>query len=123
MVDIVGWLTLGGFFSANITGDLVEAVSHLAPGHPPHALQLLAVPLFFVGVVLVYAVARWMGSASVATVRGLLLAQALLLACASVINVATGTALSPGGPRYVAIGVIAVVAIGLSNTTMHLLDS
>ncbi|MCW6511788.1 DUF1275 family protein [Lichenifustis flavocetrariae] len=54
MIDVIGWLTLSHFYSANITGDLTQSVSYLLPGETPHAPQILAVPVFFAGMILIY---------------------------------------------------------------------
>ncbi len=123
MIDIAGWLTLGGFFSANITGDLVESVSYFVPGRPLHPLQVLAIPAFFVGAVSVYFLARRLGSANVAMVRSVLFTQFLLLVLVCGLSETAKHTLAPDGLPFVVIGTAIVLAIAVSNTSMHLLDN
>jgi uncharacterized membrane protein YoaK (UPF0700 family) len=59
MADAVGYITMGGVFAANMTGNTVLAGIALADGHMSTAGRLLA-PLvaFFVGAVLAYLLLR-----------------------------------------------------------------
>src|SRR5260370_594066 len=45
-VDAIGFLGLGGLFTAHVTGNLVVLVAHLAIGGPPPVANILSVPLF-----------------------------------------------------------------------------
>src|SRR5258708_25664996 len=49
MVDVIGFLSLG-LFTAHVTGNLVVIAALLVRGGPPHTAQVLAVPVFIVGV-------------------------------------------------------------------------
>ena len=122
-IDIVGFLTLGHFTSANITVDLAGVSSGLAPGHHVHPINLLAIPVFFVGVVSVYFLARRFGIGSTTVVRSVLFAQFLLLAFVYAFIGMEKHALVPNTAPVVIAGATIVLVIGLSNTCMHLLDS
>ena len=123
IIDLMTWLTLSGYFSSAITGSMAESVSYLVPGQKAQALPLLAVPLFFVGVIWVYFRGRRVGRTSMAMVRSMLFAQFLLLACLWVISLKTLPDAAFGAAPRVAVGVLAILAIALSNATMHLLDT
>src|ERR1700752_4543849 len=45
-VDVIGFLALGGLFTAHITGNLVVVVAHYATGGFSQVGPLLAVPVF-----------------------------------------------------------------------------
>lgn len=56
-VDVIGFLALGGCFTAHITGNLVVIAAHYVIGGFGHAGPLLAVPVFvavLAAVVLLY---------------------------------------------------------------------
>ena len=122
MVDIMGWLTLGGFFAANITGDFVIAIADVVRGQQLHLLQLLAIPFYIGGVFLALVLAQRLGRQSVVQLRVLLLLQCLLLMCALTISVVLHPAPSMEGTPAVLIGLCAVSSIGVQNAVMRLAD-
>jgi uncharacterized membrane protein YoaK (UPF0700 family) len=122
MMDVVGWLLLSGFFTANITGDLTESVTGLVSGTTFNVLRVSVIPVFFGGVVLVYFVARHLGPRSAAMIRALASMQFLLLFGVCVVAGSSAPAPTNRGVQVFAVGVAAVFAIALSNTTMHLLN-
>jgi uncharacterized membrane protein YoaK (UPF0700 family) len=122
MMDVVGWLLLSGFFTANITSDLTESVTYLLPGTAFHVLQVTVIPIFFVGVVSAYFLASRLGPRSAAMIRSLASMQLLLLVVVCVIGGVGGPVSLNHAQQELVIGVLAVLAIALSNTTMHLLD-
>jgi uncharacterized membrane protein YoaK (UPF0700 family) len=119
MMDVVGWLLLSGFFTANITSDFTESVTYLLPGTRFHVLQVTVIPIFFVGVVSVYS---RLGPRSAAMIRSLGCMQLLLLVIVCVIGSIGGPVSLNREQQEFVIDVLAVLAIALSNTTMHLLD-
>jgi uncharacterized membrane protein YoaK (UPF0700 family) len=52
-VDVIGFLTLDGLFTAHITGNLVMLAAHYVPGGFSQLGPLLAVPVFIAMVILV----------------------------------------------------------------------
>src|SRR6267378_4071834 len=57
MVDVIGFLSLG-IFTAHVTGNLVVIAALLVRGGPPNIAQVLAVPVFIVGVAAVWLIAK-----------------------------------------------------------------
>src|SRR2546425_9539042 len=49
-VDVIGFLTLGGLFTAHITGNVVIVAAHYVTGGFSQIGPLLAVPVFMAGV-------------------------------------------------------------------------
>ena len=122
MIDVISWITLAHFYTANITGDLVQSVSYIIPGQSVHVLQVLAAPVFLIGVIFVYVVARRLGASSPAMMRTLLLIQAAVLAVLCVAAGSDGVARVGKNVSDLIVGLLAVFAIALSNTTMHMMD-
>lgn len=120
IVDVTSWLTLGGLFSAHITGNLVIVTADWVQGESPHIAQLLAIPVFFMGVVFADLLARIFGARRAATIRSLLLAQFLLLACACALAAATHPSTDPNSFAAILVGMIAVTAMAVQNTLLHL---
>lgn len=59
-VDVIGFLALGGLFTAHITGNLVVLATHYTTGRFGEIAPLLSVPMFVVvlGVITLTFVAR-----------------------------------------------------------------
>src|ERR671935_45027 len=79
-VDVIGFLALGGLFTAHITGNVVVVAAHYVTGGFGAVGPLLAVPVFVavLGAVTLASVAA--GKAGYGSRRGLLVLQAALLA-------------------------------------------
>ena len=120
IADVTSWLTLGGLFSAHITGNLVVVAADWVRGESLHTAQLLAIPVFVMGVVLTDLLARIFGPRRATMIRSLLLAQFLLLACASALAAATHPSTDPNGFAAILVGMIAVTAMAVQNTLLHL---
>ena len=58
-VDVIGFLALGGLFTAHITGNLVVIAAHYVTGHFSEVGPILAVPVF-VAVLGVVTLASWL---------------------------------------------------------------
>lgn len=120
MADVTSWLTLGGLFSAHITGNLVIMAADLVRGGSPSAAQVLAVPVFVASVALAGQVARICGAAEHRCVRLLLLAQFALLACAFGVSASHHGPYGTHGWLDIAVGMSAVAAMGVQNALLHL---
>jgi uncharacterized membrane protein YoaK (UPF0700 family) len=118
--DVTSWLTLGGLFSAHITGNLVVVMADWVRGESPHAVQILAIPVFMVGVVFADLSARIFGLRKGAMIRSLLFEQFLLLACAFALAAATHPSTAPSGLAALLVGMLAVMAMAVQNTLLHL---
>jgi uncharacterized membrane protein YoaK (UPF0700 family) len=120
MADVTSWLTLSGLFSAHITGNIVVAIADWARGESPHTAQVLAIPVFGMGVVLADLWTRSFSARRSATIGSLLLGQFLLLASASALAAATHPSTDPNGGKAIGVGMLAVTAMAVQNTLVHL---
>src|SRR5260370_3472561 len=78
-VDAIGFLGLGGLFTAHVTGNLVILAAHLVSGGKALVAPMLAVPVFVAALRLARLLARALERIGVASLRPLLLLQLLLL--------------------------------------------
>ena len=58
MLDVTSFLTLGGVFSAHITGNLVVVAALLARGDHYNLAQILAIPVFMLAVAIIWKIAK-----------------------------------------------------------------
>ncbi len=122
LISVATLMTLDHFTCSELTSDLVGAAASLAPGVHTRTLEFLAIPVFLAGVVLVYTLVRRCGPKSATAIRSVLGTEAAVLACACVLSVTDSAAANPHDTHHVAIGVLAVLAVSLSNTGMHMID-
>ena len=118
-VDAIGFLALGGLFTAHITGNLVVLAAHYVTGSFSEIGPLLAAPVF----ILV------LGAATVAAVglektrygsrRALLLLQAVLLAGCLAVGAGFGPFADADGPFPVLVGMLAVAAMATQNALVR----
>lgn len=120
IADVTSWLTLSGLFSAHITGNLVVVMADWVRGESPHASQILAIPIFIMGVVFADLSARSFGARRGVMIRSLLFEQFLLLAGASALAAATDPSTDPNGLAALLVGMFAVTAMAVQNTLLHL---
>src|SRR5467141_3097946 len=88
--DIIGFLGLGGLFTAHITGNLAILAAHVASGGTAQVAQILSVPVFIVAVGLTRLLAGGLESIGLATLRPLLILQFLLLVGFLALSIAAG---------------------------------
>ena len=115
-VDAIGFLALGGLFTAHITGNLVVLAAHYVLGGFSAVGPLLAVPVFVAVLLASAAVAK----AAYSPRRALLLLQAGLLAGCLGLGVAFGPFADVGGPVAVLVGMLAVAAMATQNALVRL---
>src|SRR5262249_47589123 len=89
MVDVTGYLSLGGIFTAHIPGNLVVLSADLVRGEPLNLAQALAVPVFILAVAGTWLLARASGRHGSSLARLLLLIQFLLLTVVLIFSVIT----------------------------------
>src|SRR2546421_4887946 len=78
-VDVIGFLGLGGLFTAHITGNLVLLGATIAAGEQAPLAQLISVPVFIVVLALTRLLAAGLQRLRVASLVPLLLLQLLLI--------------------------------------------
>src|SRR6266436_2669766 len=78
-VDVIGFLALGGLFTAHITGNVVIVAAHYVTGGFSQIGPLLAVPVFMAVMGLVTLASRAIARAGTLPLRPLLLLETVLL--------------------------------------------
>src|SRR5437879_7359034 len=79
--DVIGFLGLGGLFTAHITGNLVILAAHIVSGGSAPLAPILSVPVFIAALALTRLLARGLEAIGLASLRPLLVLQLFLLAC------------------------------------------
>ena len=110
VADILAWLSLGKFFIAIITSDLIISVAELASGEPLKLMAVLAIPTYLIGVVAGYFVNRSQGGGTLRAVRVVLTVEVVLFGGATVLAVADGRS-DPTGAIAIAIALNVVRGI------------
>ncbi len=117
-VDVIGFLALGGLFTAHITGNIVVLAAHYITGSFGQIGPLLAVPVFVVvlGIVTVTFIGRPTRTAR----RASLILQAILLAAFLGFAVAFGPFPNPDNAIAVFVGMLGVAAMASQNALVRL---
>jgi uncharacterized membrane protein YoaK (UPF0700 family) len=119
-VDVIGYLTLGGLFTAHVTGNIVLIAAVLVRGGSPTAPQVLALPVFIVAVAAVWLVARVSAMSGLALLRLLLVVQFLLLAGVLALTVFFNIDANPAGLMTSVAAIIATSAMACQFTLLRL---
>ncbi len=93
--DAIGFLGLGGLFTAHVTGNLVILAAHLVSGSGAPVAPMLSVPVFVAALGLTRLLAGALGRIGFASLRPLLLLQLLLLVGFLVLCVSAGRRIDP----------------------------
>lgn len=118
-VDVIGFLALGGLFTAHITGNLVVLAAHYFIGGFSHTGPLLSVPVF---VAVLGAAALTFGAADDprAPRRALLILQAALLAGFLGLGAVFGPFADADSGMAVLAGMLGVSAMAIQNALVRL---
>ena len=117
--DVIGFLGLGGLFTAHVTGNLVLLAAHLAVGAKAQMSEMLSVPVFIVIVSLTTLLAERLNAAGRASLRPLLLLQFLLLAGFLAGCVAIAPPIDPDAMAAVVAGMLGVSAMAVQNALVQ----
>jgi uncharacterized membrane protein YoaK (UPF0700 family) len=117
-VDVIGFLALGGLFTAHITGNLVVLVAHYVTGGFSQMGPLLSVPVFVAVLGIITALCS--DKLTRKTRRGLLILHAMLLAGFLVFGVGYGPFINPDGAIAVCAGMLGVAAMATQNALVKL---
>ena len=120
MVDLTSFVTLGGVFTAHITGNLVVLAAVAIRGGALNPAQALAVPMFILAVAAVWLVVRRERARRAVPSRKVLLAQFLLLAAVLGIAVGADVAQHPHGMAAFDAVLLAACAMAAQNGLLHL---
>ena len=118
--DVIGFLSLGGLFTAHITGNLVILAAHVVTGGEAQVAPMLSVPVFMAVLGAARLLAGGLESFGLASLRPLLLLQFLLLAGFLAICVAAGPRLDPNAPNAIFAGMLGVSAMAVQNTLVQI---
>ncbi|WP_454917217.1 YoaK family protein [Xanthobacter sediminis] len=123
-VDTASFVSLGGLFSAHVTGNIVTFSAALAQGRVPEIGKVIALPVFAVVVVAAHLLGRAMAMRGQSDFRILMAAKLVLLAHAALVAVTFGPFLDPDAPRALMTGMTLVSAMALQNALhrTHLKD-
>jgi uncharacterized membrane protein YoaK (UPF0700 family) len=117
-VDVIGFLALGGLFTAHITGNLVVLAAHYVTGGYSQIGPLLSVPVFVavLGIVTVL----FTGKATRGTRRTLLMVHVALLAAFLGLGVGYGPFPNAESALAVFVGMVGVAAMATQNALVKL---
>ena len=114
-VDVIGFLALGGLFTAHITGNVVIVAAHYVTGGFSQIGPLLAVPVFMAVMGLVTLASSAIARAGTMPLRPLLLLQTALLAGFLLLGVWFGRFDNADSSMAVLAGMLGVSAMATQN--------
>src|SRR5260370_5249001 len=117
-VDVIGFLALGGLFTAHITGNLVVLAAHYVTGGFSQIGPLLSVPVFVM--VLGIVVVLFANEATCRARRKLLILHATLLVWFLTLGAGLGPFTDPDSGIAVSVGMIGVAGMATQNALVRL---
>jgi uncharacterized membrane protein YoaK (UPF0700 family) len=120
MVDLTSFGSLGGIFTAHITGNLVVLAAVVVRGGSINLAQALAVPMFMVTVAGVWVIIHKAAQRGPMPSRRVLVAQCLLLVAVLLICVSTDAARDPKGLAALVAVLLAAAAMAAQNALLHI---
>src|SRR5882762_5213877 len=118
-VDAIGFLGLGGLFTAHVTGNLVILAAHLVSGSGAPVASMLSVPVFVAALGLTRLLAGALTRIGFASLRPLLLLQLLLLSGFLGLCISAGPRIDPGAPIAILAGMLGVSAMAVQNALVQ----
>lgn len=119
-IDVIGFLALGGLFTAHITGNVVVLAAHYLTGGFSELGPLLSVPVFIVVLGTVTLASEAIENAGYGSRRPLLVLQAALLAACLGFGVGFGPFADANSPMAVLVGMLGVAAMATQNALVKL---
>ena len=119
-VDAIGFLGLGGLFTAHVTGNLVVLVAHLATGSRAPVAHILSVPVFVAALGLTRVLAGVLERIGFVSLRPLLLLQLLLLIGFLALCASAGAKVDPHATRMILAGMFGVSAMAVQNALVQI---
>jgi uncharacterized membrane protein YoaK (UPF0700 family) len=118
--DIIGFLGLNGLFTAHITGNLVVLAAHVIAGDPAVLSYVLSVPVFMLVLLLARLFAGYLEHRGIATLRPLLLFQAIFLVGFLVLSVSGGALFQSQSPLGITAGMCGVTAMAVQTALVQI---
>jgi len=119
-VDAIGFLGLGGLFTAHVTGNLVILAAHLVSGSGAPVAPMLSVPVFVATLGLTRLLAGALERIGFPSLRPLLLPQLLLLVGFLVLCVSAGPRIDPDATKAILGGMLGVSAMAVQNALVQI---
>ena len=119
-VDAIGFLGLGGLFTAHVTGNLVILAAHLVSGGGAPVAPMLSVPMFVAALGLTRLLAGALERIGFASLRPLLLLQFLLLVGFLGLCISAGPRIDADAPIAVLAGMLGVSAMAVQNALVQI---
>jgi uncharacterized membrane protein YoaK (UPF0700 family) len=119
-VDAIGFLGLGGLFTAHITGNIVVLAARLVAREQTPLAPLMAVPVFMVALALTRLLAAGLERLRIGSLLPLLLLQFLLLAGFLAVCTAAGAAIDPNSASMIFAGMLGVCAMAVQNALVRI---
>jgi uncharacterized membrane protein YoaK (UPF0700 family) len=119
-VDVIGFLALGGLFTAHITGNVCVLAAHYITGGFSQDGPLLSVPVFVAVLGVVTLACGRADKVSDGSRRALLVMHAALLAASLGLGVGFGPFPEADRPMAVLVGMLAVAAMATQNALVKL---
>ncbi|MHB1667001.1 MAG: YoaK family protein [Thiomonas sp.] len=118
-VDTIGFLGLGGLFTAHVTGNLVILAAHVVSGDRATVAPMLSVPVFMMVPGLTRLLVGRLAFMGLASLRPLLVLQFLLLAGFLALCLAAGPGVDPNAAIAVIAGMLGVSAMAVQNALVQ----
>ena len=118
-VDVIGFLGLGGLFTAHITGNLVILAAHIIAGGEARFASLLSVPVFMLVLILTRLFLGGLESMRVDSLRPLLLLQFALLASFFALCAVAGPFIDLNSASAVLAGMLGVSAMAVQGALVQ----
>src|SRR5258707_10248123 len=118
--DAIGFLGLGGLFTAHVTGNLVILAAHLVSGSGAPVAPMLSVPVFVATLGLTRLLAGALERIGLASLRPLLLLQLLLLVGFLVLFASAGPRIDPDATKAILAGMLGVSAMAVQNALVQI---
>ncbi len=114
-VDVVGFISLFGLFTAHVTGNFIMIGVDIAGNAPGLLAKLLALPAFVLAVAATRLAEVRIARTGRSPVAALLLVEAVLLALFMAASLHAAPVTDPSAPAAIVAGMLAVVAMGMQN--------
>jgi uncharacterized membrane protein YoaK (UPF0700 family) len=118
-VDVIGFLGLGGLFTAHITGNLVVLAARLVAHDQAPLAYLIAVPVFMVVLALTRLLVAGLERIRIGSLIPLLLLQFLLLSAFLAVGVVAGPGSDLNTASMIFAGMLGVSAMAVQNALVR----
>jgi uncharacterized membrane protein YoaK (UPF0700 family) len=118
-VDVIGFLGLGGLFTAHITGNIVILAAHVVNGGTAQLAAILSVPVFMLVLCFARLLAGGFEAIGLDSLRPLLLLQFLFLVGFLVMCVVAGPGIDPNAVIATFAGMLGVSAMAVQNALVQ----